>query len=174
MASSLTVTNDFDKLGNNMRGEEVVPVSVASRWYDAISAGGPGVLDAATITNPDTQITDASRSIRNTGGRCSRVTFRLKRPTGLTVTAEVVMVCFGRTSSDDPWQRLFTLGGASTSTLSTGANDITDGTNLYTDATLEDHTFDLMGCVQFVVGIQTALALSVGSTALTTIQAKLT
>lgn len=174
MASSLTVTNDFDKLGNNMRGEEVVPVSVASRWYDAISAGGPGVLDAATITNPDTQIADASRSIRNTGGRCSRVTFRLKRPTGLTITADAVLVCFGRTTAEDPWQRLFTLGGNGTSTLTSTANDITDGTNLYTDATLEDHTFDLMGCVQFVVGIQTALALSVGSTALTTIQAKLT
>ena len=174
MASSLTVTNDFDKLGNNMRGEEVVPVSVASRWYNAISAGGPGVLDAATITNPDTQITDATRTIRQTGGRCSRVTFRLKRPTGLTVTAEVVMVCFGRTSSDDPWQRLFTLGGASTSTLSTGANDVTDGTSVYTDATLEDHTFDLMGCTQFLPGVQQAITVSVGSTALTTIQAKLT
>ena len=79
MASSLTVTNDFDKLGNNMRGEEVIPVSVASRWYDAVAAGGPATLDAATVTNPDTQITDSTDYYRR-----QENTAAFARLTGLT------------------------------------------------------------------------------------------
>lgn len=111
-------------------------------------------------------------------GRASRATFRLKYDRAVTAPTSPVIAVFGRTRLSETevgsWERLSTLGSASTSTLTVDVtNDVDDGTWQYTSTSLEDHTFDLNGCNEFLVGIQTAFA-GTGTVNTSTIECKLT
>ncbi len=139
------------------RQEVTRPASVTSRWQEIISAGGPSVVDDASITNPTTQITAAANRIYVLDNNFSAILLRLGYSSALTtITAPIVKV-FGRTGSD-VWQVLLTENLTDTATLSTQSSDVTDGTLSYTTPSPLLHAWDCLGCNQILVGIQTALS----------------
>ena len=158
--------------------ELVASVSITSSWFSAVGATGPNTQDAASITNPTTEITSAVHKLVETKGRATRATFRLKYDRGVTSPTRPVIAVFGRTRLSDSevgsWERLSTLGAATTATLTVDVtSDVDDGTYQYTATSLEDQTFDLNGCNEFLVGVQTAFA-GTGTVHTSTIECKLT
>lgn len=150
--------------------EAVAPVSVTNVWQTIIDAGGPAVQDAATITNPTTEITETTTHIFQRKAKGTNMLLRLGYDDALTTITNPVVKVFGRTGND-VWQLLKTRGGALTGTLTTAATDVTDGTLLYTTPDWDDTTWDCLGCDEILVGVETALA-GTGSTANAIIQAK--
>lgn len=146
-------------------GRQVVfPASPSSQWTEAILARGGGSVagiegqDAATIVNPEVSITlNTRRIMKRLGQAGSRLQLRLKynRAISGSITSPVVCI-FGRTGKD-AWQKLLTLAGANTCTLTiaTGTDD-DDGTFKYTSVDPLNEVFDTMGCEEFVVGVLTA------------------
>lgn len=160
-------------------GQLTVPVSITSTWFTAVDATGPNTQDASTVTNPTTQITAAAKRLCETKGRATRATFRLKYNQDVSTPTSPVIAVFGRTrvgaTEVGPWERLWTLGATATATLTLDTtNDVTDGSYKTTSSTLESQTFDLMGCNEFLVGVQTAFAASGGTVNDSTIECKLT
>jgi hypothetical protein len=150
--------------------EIVAPCSLTQNWTTAISAGGPAVQDNASITNPTTQITAATRIPLRRGGVGTILLLRLGYDDALTTITDPVVKVFGRTGSD-AWQLLKSIASALTATLPTAATDSTDGTLDYTTPDLSTHAWDCAGCDELLVGVETALA-GTGSTANAIIQAK--
>lgn len=153
----------------NFRGEQVAPCSLSSNWIDAIDAGGVATQDAASITNPDSEITAVTRhtlSRQNSAGTL----LRLRLGYSGTPSADPVLAVFGR-SGTDAWERLVNKSGGSSATLTTAAStDVTDGTLKYT-AVGDGQTFDCQGCDELLVGVQTAFAGSATADAI--VQAKI-
>lgn len=148
----------------------VIPMSATSFWETAISAGGIAVQDAATITNPSTEIASTATILKR-GGKGTLLVVRLQYDDGLTSITDPVIKVFGRTGSD-MWEVLKTRAStpAITFTVTTGANDTTDGTYLYTLPSYVD-AFDCLGCEEIVIGVQTALA-GTGTTNTAVLQVK--
>ncbi len=174
---AVTVFDGSTSLGTT-NATLVAPISITASWFTAVAATGPNTQDAANITSPTTEITSAVHYQIKTMGRASRATFRLKYDRAVTAPTSPVIAVFGRTRLSETevgsWERLSTLGSASTSTLTVDVtNDVDDGTWQYTSTSLEDHTFDLNGCNEFLVGIQTAFA-GTGTVNTSTIECKLT
>lgn len=136
-----------------------MPVSLTSIWQTVITAGGPAAQDAATITNPDTQITAATRSIFNRGGGGTILLIRLGYDDGLTLITNPIIKVFGRTASTEPWMVLKDAAGNIAITLTTATTtDVTDGTLFYTAADVATASVDCLGCDEILIGVQTALA----------------
>lgn len=147
-------------------------VSLTSKWVTVISDGGPAVQDAATITNPTTQITASTRRIFNKADTGTIVLVRLGYDDGATSITNPVVKVFGRTGTE-PWMVLKDVAGNLTLTLTTAAStDAADGTLLYTAADVATASVDCLGCEEIIVGVQTALAVT-GTTANSIIQLKL-
>lgn len=151
---------------NALVGQHVAPVSLFSPWYAAIAATGVDDQDAATITNPTTQITASTRKLlRRSSG--SLLTFSLQYDRTLTsITAPVIKV-FGRKragdgESDGRWELLKNKNGDLAITLTPASTDVDDGTYKYTTVDMTNHVVDTQGCDEFLVGIETALAGSTG------------
>ena len=137
----------------------VAPVSVTSKWTQIIEAGGVASIDAATITNPATQITAATRVLHRRGGAAgTTIRVRLGYDDALSAITNAIVELWGRTAGQ-AWQRLRNKAGASSATLTTDTtNDATDGTLKYTDPNQTTHAWDCEGCEEFLVGVTTALA----------------
>jgi hypothetical protein len=140
-----------------------------------MAAGGINAQDnSGTITIPETHISKATAYIfSHTQG--STLTLRLAYDRGATVTTSPIVCLFGRTmgSGVAGWQLLRTLDDSPSATLGTAVTDIDDGTVFkFTTPSRTSHTFDKMGCDQFVVGTLTAFAVSSGSAATAIVQAK--
>lgn len=143
--------------------DSVAPMSATSGWFSVIDAGGMDDQDAATITNPTTQITASTRHLiyRNAFG--TNLMLRMGYDDGLTTVTDPVVKVFGRTGNTEIWQLLKTRSGAITGTITTqasddGATDVTDGTYLYTTPDYDATTWDCFGCEYILVGVQTVLA----------------
>lgn len=154
-------------------GQIVIPTSFTSRWTTIIDAGGVASLDNAALTNPVTQIVNStSHPIRRAGvGNGSSGTnliLQLGYSASATVSANPVLVAFGFDTSEGAIvagpTRLTTYSGATSVTLATSSIDSTDGTLKYTIPYRNDW-FDCQGFDTIYVGVQTALAVSAGSTA---------
>lgn len=164
MALSTTVGFDVDSIAPAM-----VPCSLTSRWTVAITAGGPASQDAASITNPTTQITASTRRILKRNKMNGTLVMVRLGYSGTPSTSPIIGV-WGRTGTD-VWQRLINKSSGTAPALTTAAStDVTDGTLKYTSAS-EDHTFDCVGCEEILIGVETAFAGSV--TADSIIQAKI-
>lgn len=148
------------------------PVSMSAAWQTVIDPGGVTVQDAATITNPDTQITASTRHKLLRGARGTSLLLRMRYDDALTVTTAPVVKVFGKSSGDVAWQLLKTRAAALNATLSVNAADTTDGTDKFTIADFDTLAWDCLGCDTFLVGIETALA-GTGTTSTATIEAKL-
>lgn len=143
-------------------GTTVYPSSLTSSWQTVINAGGLIVLDAANITNPDTEI-DASLST-NLKNSISRKGFgttaivRMGYSNGLTAITSPVIEVFGRTGSD-VWMPLKTKSASLTATITTDAtNDINIGGFRYTTPDFTSQAWDCGGCDELVAGVSVILA----------------
>jgi hypothetical protein len=160
---------------------KILPVSASSKWFTVITAGGMDDQDAATITNPTTEITLSTRNIvlrgwqdDGTDGPNEGVLLivRLAYDDGLTSITDPVIKVFGRDNDDEVWTLLETVGGTVTATIATAATDVTDGTMLYTTPDLSADAWDTQGCRQILIGVETALA-GTGTVTTAYLQAKL-
>lgn len=142
---------------------------MVTSWLTAVSAGGPATQDAATITNPTTQIVNSTTVELTREGHIGRYgAFRLAY-SGVP-SANPTVTIWGQTDSD-AWQKLRNLNGDLTMTFACNtALDETDGTLYYTGVDPILHVVDFMGCNKIRVGIQTAFNGTVTNTSL--IQAK--
>lgn len=148
------------------------PSSITTGWISVITAGGPAVQDAATITNPTTQITASTRRIFSRQALGTNIMLRLKYDSTLTLITSPIVKVFGRTSTDG-WQLLYSKAGNRFETLTVDTtNDARDGTFSYTTPSFSTHAWDCLGCEEILVGVETALAGSTGSTSTATIDIK--
>jgi len=134
------------------------PAAPRSTFQTAVADGLPATIDAATITNPTTQITRAGTNLLTVQGRGTFLIVRLAYDDGLTSITSPTVKVFGRANSGEPWRILRTRGGAISAQLLTAATDATDGTLEYTTPDLTTNVWDLQGCDQILIGVEVALA----------------
>lgn len=153
--------------------EAVAPMSMSSGWQTIIRAGGVNSADASTITNPTTQITRSTTSLFTRHSTGTYIALRLGYDAAATIATNVVVKVFGRSDSNQTWDRLLTKGSqAMSAALAPTATDVTDGSLKYTTVTLEN-LWDCLGCSELLVGIETALTVSAGTATTAIIQAKM-
>lgn len=143
-------------------GPVVIPVSGTSQWVSAIvSSGantGPAVADASPITNPTTQVTSSTRRIvRREEVSGTYLLVRLGYASAASDITSPIINVFGRTGSDD-WEKLPNINGDFNATLTADEdNDIGNGTLRFTSVG-DDQKFDMNGCEEFLIGVDTAYA----------------
>ena len=147
---------------NNNLGNGIVASSAMVGFYGtAVAAGGVNVQDAATITNPDTQIINETTYLIKTNNVGTFLEISLKYNDGLTGITNPVIKLFGRPSRGDSvdyrWRIIPNLAGSISVTLTTASTDIEDGAYKYTTPDANSNVFDMAGCSEFLVGIETAL-----------------
>jgi hypothetical protein len=148
--------------GGRTGGAEVVPISGQSNWQILIAAGEIATIDAAALTNPDSQIAATREPIKLLGGG-TNLLVRLKYDAGFALTTSPVIKVFGRTGTD-AWMPLISQAGIALVTLVIDTtNDTSDGTYKYTTFYVSLQAMDLLGCQEIVAGVTTALA-GVGTT----------
>lgn len=144
-----TIGNEFSS-----PGQTTIPVSGIARWKTATTA--INAIDAATVTNPNTQVTrNTTPIIKRSGGTTLRL--RMAYDASLTVSTAPVVKVFGRTGSDS-WQLLKSVRGNVSEALSVAATDASDGTLKYTTSDQFVHSWDCDGCDELIVVIETALS----------------
>lgn len=144
----------------NADGQPNVESAFNAEWITVIAAGGMAVQDAATITNPTTEITDETRKLITLGDKAGHyIRLRMGYDDELTtILTDAVIRVFGRRNSDDPWQVLENQNGDKTATLTSAeSSDVTDGTLKYTHCDRLLHTWDRDGCTQILIGVETVL-----------------
>lgn len=137
--------------------QAVVPMSASSGWLTIIDAGGMVVQDAATITNPTTQITSSTRHLFRRMGLGTTLLLRMGYDDGISgaITSPIVKV-FGRSDANQAWDLLTTKSISLTSTITvTQATDVQDGTYGYTTVSAVTQAWDCLGCSEFLVGVET-------------------
>ena len=159
----------------------VRPTQITVPWVKIIDNEGVDVLDGASpIENPDTEITNSTTHILNVGRAGTLLRLRLKYDDAiLTFTTSPAFEVFGRNGSD-PWQRLPDLCGNTIITIDKdkagsgegSQTDVTDGTDLYTHPHPANHTFDLDGCDQILVGVAVVINPNEGDKNLVSLWAK--
>jgi len=167
LGSTRTLAFDYD-------GFVSYPVSGTARWVTAIDSGGADDQDAATITNPTTEITASTRHIPNRNFKSgTTLVVRLAYDDGAGTLTNPVIRVFGRSGSD-AWQVLRNKSGSLTATITTATStDPADGTYKYTVPDLNDNAWDCQGCDQILIGIETAFAAGSGTAANAFVQAKM-
>jgi hypothetical protein len=147
-------------------------VAAASALCDWHGIGGVLYLteqDAATITNPDSQIStntgNTARAIFVKDARMgSLIGLRMSYNSGLVGITGPTVKLFGR-APGSTWQLMKTRLGAVSVTLSANAYDIAkaSGTTFYTTVDPEEHYFDCQGCTEFLVGVEETISVSSGT-----------
>lgn len=158
----------------------VALVAIPGRWVTVIDAGGVATADAAIINNPDTQITASTRHpFRRGGASGTALAVRLKYSAGLTGITNPVIKVFGRALrapggiSPDQWEIIANEAGEQAVTIATApTTDVTDGTFKWSHPDAAKAVFDLRGCEEFLIGVQTALA-GTGDVSTATLEVKL-
>ncbi len=137
--------------------------SINCRWAQPVLSGGPGLLDAAIITNPVTEITKATTVPfgKSDAGTIVRVRMGYDDGVGGTIVNPTINV-FGRTNAD-AFERLMNQDKNTAITLTVDpTNDVTDGTFKYTLADILLHSLDMVGCDEILIGVTTAFTATVG------------
>lgn len=167
----------------------VRPTQIVVPWVKIIDNGGIDTLDGASpIEDPDAEITNSTTHILQVGGAGTRLRLRLKYDDGIgTFSTSPAFEVFGRAftvDSDgvrtaDPWQRLVNLCGNTIVTIdhdgggaAESQRDVTDGTDLWTHPQPADHTIDLDGCDEILVGVVVVIAPDAGDKDLVSLWAK--
>ena len=164
----------------------VRPTQIVVPWVEIIRNGGVETQDNATvIVDPDAQITNSTTSILNVGAAGTKLRLRLKYDDTITTfSTSPIFMAFGRNTIDEvaqPWERLINLCGNTLITIdhdkggsgeTTTDWDVTDATDMYTQPHQADHTFDLDGCDEIIVGVITLIVVNVGDATLVSLWAK--
>ena len=157
-----------------VRGDMAITAQLRSQWVTIIDNGGMETQDAATLTDPDTDITGATTHIFVAGGRGSTLLLRMKLDDAVISSTDPVIRVYGRHSSADKWDAIPNSNSTPSITsaiVTTEATDVSDGTDNWTTVTV-DTTFPMLGCDEFLVGVQTVLAVSGGDATLVSLEAK--
>ena len=163
----------------------VRPTQITVPWVEIIRDGGVELLDGASpIENPDTEIVRGTTSILNVGQAGTKLRLRLKYDDGITdapnpFSTDPTFEVFGRYGSD-PWQRLpdlcgntiITISGDKAGSSESGQNDVTDGADMYTHPHPANHTVDMDGCDQILVGVVVVINPAAGDKNLVSLWAK--
>lgn len=148
------------------------PVQMVCDWQTLIgplasAIAGPEAQDAATITNPETEITRVTRlnigaDLASSG---TNIAVRLGYDASLTITTPCKIAIFGRVSNTaggtttvGAWMRLTNAQGDNYALFSQSSSDVSDGTRKWTQVNRNTHVFDKQGCNEFKAGVETALA----------------
>lgn len=151
----------------------VRPAQVPAPWTTVIDIGGMIVQDAAAITDPTGEIITSTRHILNVKKSGTILRARMAYDDGDTLTTSPIVVAFGRYDANEVWQKLTNKAGITAVTMTVvTSTDVSDGTLNFTDVDPEDHAWDLDGCDAVLFGVQTIYAVSGGSAALASLQAR--
>lgn len=164
----------------------VRPTQIVVPWVKIIDNEGIDVLDGASpIENPDTEITNATTHILQVGKAGTKLRLRLRYDDAITTfTTSPAFEVFGRSTAADgtvgAWQRLVNLCGNTIITIDhdkagsgeSSQTDVTDGTDMYTHPHPANHTFDLDGCDQILVGVVVVINPAAGDKNLVSLWAK--
>jgi len=172
----LSAPSDFLRIDGAANKHFVVPTSMSADWTWAINAAaaaaGLDAIDAATITNPTTQITAArSRILRANGG--TNIAVRLSIPSAATLSTSCSIAVFGRCGDNGKWQRLRNRNNGSSATFTIGASAVINGTLKSSEVDNLTHIFDTQGCDQFLFGNEVALVVSGGNAYDSLLEAKI-
>lgn len=159
IASNLTAT----AVGPLGRGQVTYPVSLTSDWGVLLPPGVVAIQDAATVTNPESDVTaSTSRIVTLPEVIGTTLLLSMGYDKNLTVSTSPVVVVFGRRSfngSVGRWMLLPTITGLRTITLTAASTtDTNDGALKWTQVVTAATAVDLLGCNEVVVCVQTALA----------------
>ena len=162
----------------------VRPTQIVVPWVKIIDNGGIDTLDGTSpIENPDTEITNLTTHILKVGKAGTKLRLRLKYDDGIgTFSTSPAFEVFGRNTIDEaaqPWQRLVNLCGNTIVTIdhdgggsAESQTDVTDGTDMYTHPHPADHTIDLDGCDEILVGVVVVIIPDAGDKDLVSLWAK--
>lgn len=138
--------------------------SISAPWLECIastddtSVTGTGP-EAADVGNNVTTILAANatrRSILRSQGEGTFLRLRMKYDDGVSAVTSPVVRVFGRSLSGQ-WEVLSNQSGNTTATLTVDtANDVADGTYMYTTPAFSGNTWDVAGCSEIVVTVTTA------------------
>lgn len=151
----------------------VRPAQIPNPWVAAVDAGGVDNSDGSPIQNPTSEITETTTHIVKVGKKGTTLRVRCAYLSGTsTVTTSPIIQVFARYNSNDPWQKLTNKSGDHLVTLTLVlTTDVDDGTFLYSDVDPDDHSWDLDGCDEVLIGIHTIVNLDAGEASVK-IQAK--
>lgn len=145
----------------------VYPSGGTSPWKICIEAGGPAVADAAVVQDPDT-VTQTTRLWIPRKGKGTHLMLCLGYSNACTPSTDPVVKVFGRCGLDDAPMILKNRTGGLSATLTTASTtDATSAVLALRYTTVDDslHWFDSKECDEALVVIETAFAVSAGSTA---------
>ena len=163
----------------------VRPTQIIVPWVKIIDNTGVDTADngGSVIDDPDVQITNSTTHILKVGQAGTKLRLRIRYDDEITsFSTPPVFNVFARNTIDEvaqPWQRLVNLcGNADISIAQDNVEsmvDVFDGEtakNQYTQSHPADHTFDMDGCDEVLVGVHTALAVGAGDKDLVSLWAK--
>ena len=151
----------------------VAIISNTSGWIDFIDVGGLVIQDAATIINPTVQVENVTRKIVRRQSAGNNLVLRVQYPANLAITVSPIVRVFGRANATEVWTALPNLAAAVAAALTcVQASDVTDGTNNFSTVLIATQQFQVLGCNEILVGVQTIIAGTVGTAALAKLQGK--
>lgn len=163
----MPVTRFVDKVTalNNMG--HVYPSGGSSRWRVCIEAGGPAIADAATVQDPESVVTSTTRLWIPRKGKGTHLMLCLGYSSACTPSTDPVVKAFGRTGTDFPMLLKNRTGGLSAALTTAPSTDATYSVTGLRYTTVDDslHFFDSKECDEALVVIETAFAVSAGTTA---------
>jgi hypothetical protein len=140
---------------------------MSSDWVWAINAAATGqgidAVDNASVTNPTTQITRACTRILRALAGGTNLAIRLSIPSAASITTSCSLAVFGRCGDSGEWQRLRNRNNLSSVTFTLPTSPVVNGSLKSSEVDNLNHLFDCQGCDQFLIGVETALALSGGN-----------
>ena len=170
MALGSNVSAGFD--ATPVRGKLTISAQLVSQWVQIIDNGGLETQDASTLTDPDTDINNSTTHIFVAGGRGSTLLLRMKYDDTVVPNVDPILRVYGRHSSADKWDAIPNSAASITTAIVTiVTTDVSDGTDNWSTV-LAAETFPMLGCDEFLVGVQTVLGVSAGDATLSTLEAK--
>lgn len=162
MARSSSITGTYQATGGQVPS---LPMSISAPW-SAWVLQDLSTIDAATITNPETQITAATRRtwLRQFVGTSLQVQAVYPRAATLKTTDPIVVV-FGRSivgGTALPWNLLVNDNGDSQITVEIDpTNDADDGSTYKYSTVKSTNWLDSQGYDEFLLGLVRAAVLDV-------------
>lgn len=144
-------------------GQVVTPVGLSTDWVNILAAGKvASQTQSGTPVNPEAFTADDHLLVEFDERDGTHIRACLGYDDAATLTADPVVLFFGRFNDDSRWEILQDAEGNVEFTLTAAeSTDVTDGTLKYTKPTA---LIDRNGCKQVVCGVKTEMAATGGLT----------